>query len=64
MFFPVWNKKFPIPIAGNSSKKSGVSMSLSKRGDAFHAKFPVFSLQIREIKVAERRSLQPLSTAS
>jgi hypothetical protein len=32
--FPVWNKKFPVLIAGNSSKEVPVSMGFSKRGGA------------------------------
>ena len=60
---PVCNKKFPVPTAGNSSKKSCVSMGLCKRGGAFQRKFPVFSRGSGNF-IAETRSLQPPSTAT
>jgi hypothetical protein len=43
MFFPVWNKKFPVPIAGNSSKEVPCFSVFSERGGPFCSKFPVFS---------------------
>ena len=64
MFFPVCNEKFPVRIAGNSSRKSRVSIGLCRRGGAFQGKFPVFSRRSGNFRRAETRSLRPPSTAT
>ena len=63
MSFPVCNKKFPVPIAGNSSKKASCFKGLYKWGGAFQLKFPVFSRGSGNLRI-ETGSLQPRSTAT
>jgi len=50
MFFPVWNKKFPVPIAGNSSKEVPCFSAFSKRGGGLSLEIPCIFPQIREFK--------------
>ena len=41
--FPCCNKKFPVPIAGNSSKEVSCFNGFMQAGRAFQRKFPIFS---------------------
>lgn len=64
MLFPVCNRKFPVPIAGNSPKEVSCFNGFVQAGRGVSPKFPVFSPGIREFEKAEPRSPQPLSTAT
>jgi hypothetical protein len=46
IFFRAWNKKFPVPIAGNSSKEVPCFSAFSKRGGGLSLEIPCIFPQI------------------
>jgi hypothetical protein len=62
--FPVSDKKFPVPIAGNPSKQLWCFNGFVQAGRGLSTKIPCIFADIREFQLAETRSLQPPSTAT
>jgi hypothetical protein len=63
ILFPVSNKKFPVSIAGNSSKKVSCFSGFVQAGRGLSTEIPCIFPNIREFDT-ETRSLQPPSTAT
>ena len=61
---PVCNQKFPVPIAGNSSKEVSCFNGFVPAGRGPSTEIPCIFPPIREFQTAETRSLWPLSTAT
>jgi hypothetical protein len=56
MFFPVWNKKFPVPIAGNSSNEVSGFKGFVQAGQVLSLEITCIFPPIREFQLVETRT--------